>query len=692
MKRIFSILFVLALVLGFNLVAATPAAAATINVPGDHTTIQAAVSASSSGDTIKVASGTYNEGIITINHDLKIIGATTPSKPVINPTTDTGTANVIGPTGRGWFQITGATVILRNLVFDGAGKLIHTAVHYHGDSTGGTVKKCDFKNIAHNPTGYDGRGINNYGQYVEVLNCKFSNIYRIGVFTYNEDAQTLIRNCTYTGKGTGDWLDYAFEAGNGGTITVERCTATDCKGVATVDGSTSAGILVTTYYGPSTKATITCSKLSKNTGGIAVGYDETDTSVVEAHHNRIVGNTSYGIDSTAPSVDAENNWWGDASGPSGVGTGSGDAVSANVNYTPWLTSKADLLCRVVNVHVKDSNSKPLVGAPVKYKLGGYTYDMGTTDASGHISQNFTLGTTDLEVWAYWNNTESPHQTQDISKKSNFTFQTVEVTLRLETCLNAPLDGGKARFKSGDYTYWFPDDTITLTGSSNPGEVAGEIFPGTYSFEMMYKPNAYATAEVKPNEDIVGNTTLVWQTTKVTMTNQYGNGKIRYGGPDGTYEWFNSPEELLPGTYWFEFNGAGKAQLTFSGCDYTCKVIANHLLHPVQYRFGAPAPGYSFAAWPPIFESWTDVRIQNDSAQDASNVKAWISDAPPHVTIVDGAVSIASIPSGGGSAWSSDTYTLKVDMSMGVDPSLGVTWTIEADDAGGTHYIFFNVPQ
>jgi parallel beta-helix repeat protein len=35
-------------------------------------------------------------------------------------------------------------------------------------------------------------------------------------------------------------------------------------------------------------------------------------------------------------VDATLNWWGHASGPSGVGFGTGDAVSANVTYSPWL--------------------------------------------------------------------------------------------------------------------------------------------------------------------------------------------------------------------------------------------------------------------------------------------------------------------------------------------------------------------
>jgi fibronectin type 3 domain-containing protein len=40
-------------------------------------------------------------------------------------------------------------------------------------------------------------------------------------------------------------------------------------------------------------------------------------------------------------LNAQNNWWGSASGPSGDGTGTGDAVEANGNnviYSPWSTS------------------------------------------------------------------------------------------------------------------------------------------------------------------------------------------------------------------------------------------------------------------------------------------------------------------------------------------------------------------
>ena len=58
--------------------------------------------------------------------------------------------------------------------------------------------------------------------------------------------------------------------------------------------------------------------------------------------NNIVGNTTFGINNLSSiTIDAENNWWGDTSGPSGAGPGSGDAVSANVDYDPWLGVPVD---------------------------------------------------------------------------------------------------------------------------------------------------------------------------------------------------------------------------------------------------------------------------------------------------------------------------------------------------------------
>jgi len=87
------------------------------------------------------------------------------------------------------------------------------------------------------------------------------------------------------------------------------------------------------YIQHGANAAITCCDIIDNDEGIWV----TESSP-NLYNNNIVGNMSYGIH--APTVyaspNAENNWWGDASGPGGVGPGSGDIVSSYVDYEPWL--------------------------------------------------------------------------------------------------------------------------------------------------------------------------------------------------------------------------------------------------------------------------------------------------------------------------------------------------------------------
>ena len=61
-----------------------------------------------------------------------------------------------------------------------------------------------------------------------------------------------------------------------------------------------------------------------------------------AHFNNITGNSEYGVFNESNSIFyAENNWWGDPSGPGGAGPGTGDAVSVNVIYEPWLDAPVE---------------------------------------------------------------------------------------------------------------------------------------------------------------------------------------------------------------------------------------------------------------------------------------------------------------------------------------------------------------
>ncbi|MCK4774574.1 MAG: right-handed parallel beta-helix repeat-containing protein, partial [Candidatus Krumholzibacteria bacterium] len=174
---------------------------------------------------------------------------------------------------------------------------------------------------------------------VDFTGCTFTEIGRIGVLYFGSGVNvSVFTGNTYTGKGVGDWLDYAVESGAGANVTVTDNYISGNRGVASSDGSTSAGILVTTYFGPDTEATVTDNTITDNTEGIAVGYDGTDASTVVAHNNLIYGNDT-GVGSTAPVVDALGNWWGDATGPFHATLnpgGQGNAVTDNVLFVPWM--------------------------------------------------------------------------------------------------------------------------------------------------------------------------------------------------------------------------------------------------------------------------------------------------------------------------------------------------------------------
>jgi parallel beta-helix repeat protein len=83
---------------------------------------------------------------------------------------------------------------------------------------------------------------------------------------------------------------------------------------------------------------VSCCDITNNDIGIHV-----NGNIINNHptliNNNIFDNITYGMKNSTPGyiVNAENNWWGHATGPGGVGPGSGDAVSAGVDYDPWLT-------------------------------------------------------------------------------------------------------------------------------------------------------------------------------------------------------------------------------------------------------------------------------------------------------------------------------------------------------------------
>jgi len=300
-------------------------------------TIKGAVDAALSGDIVSASSGTYNEQQIIIDKDITINGAG-KALTIVTPVADTGSSG----DARGWIVVNATgSLSLNDLTMDGTGYKVYQAVRDYG--TGSSITNVNFKEIKFNESGptYAGVGVAAFGSGpVDMSGSDFSAIGRVGVLYYGTGVSgSTFDNNTYSGKGPGDWLDYALDISAGADVTVTNNIISGNRGVASSDGSTSAGILVTTYYASTTSSWIENNTISDSTTGIHVGYDGTDTSQVQAHNNCIEGNDT-GVYSTAPFVDAEENWWDDASGPYHATTnpsGLGDPVGDFVDYEPWIS-------------------------------------------------------------------------------------------------------------------------------------------------------------------------------------------------------------------------------------------------------------------------------------------------------------------------------------------------------------------
>ncbi|VVB60562.1 Cell surface glycoprotein [uncultured archaeon] len=153
-----------------------------------------------------------------------------------------------------------------------------------------------------------------------------------GIQSYEGGTNNIIRgntitNCDGAGVSVGGKWDYDP---NNGLLDISNTQIYN-------NVITSCGIGIQFYNANGVGSAAYNNQILSNNIGIYVGDAYGGSSVATAYCNEIVGNTNGVINNAvAGPFIAECNWWGDCSGPSGVGSGTGDSVSNNVDYTPWV--------------------------------------------------------------------------------------------------------------------------------------------------------------------------------------------------------------------------------------------------------------------------------------------------------------------------------------------------------------------
>jgi hypothetical protein len=352
-----------------------------------YDSIQEAIDHADNGDTINISSGTYTlSSQLVISKDLTILGED-KNNTTIKASFDTGS----GGDSRGLILIKdNVTVTISGITINGDGRKVYQAIRANNaevlNFSDSIIKNISYPN-------YQGFGVAIMNTDGEMNDIYMENIGRVGAIIFGETANYSITDFIYTGKGNGDWLDYGIEVGGGATASIQNVNISNCKGIASSDGSTSAGVLATTFYEDGTYIVLENSVFQSNSLSLAVGYDENDNTTAFAHYNDFSGD-DLAISTTKKTVDATNNKWGTSKEAEIK-----NLIEGDVLYDPWYGKEVEQSLDV-NEYQKDGiyyvkyfddkNGNPvsnndfldlnIVGEPIyhqKYIVGLWGYDETT---------------------------------------------------------------------------------------------------------------------------------------------------------------------------------------------------------------------------------------------------------------------------------------------------------------------------
>ncbi|MCI0497333.1 MAG: right-handed parallel beta-helix repeat-containing protein, partial [Thermoplasmata archaeon] len=259
-------------------------------------------------------------------------------------------------------------------------------------------------------------------------------------------------------------------------------------------------------WGSTLTITLSYNTLTNNDNGIWARYG-TD---ITAMYNDIYDNADYGVYNEGTDVvDATYNYWGATDGPDGVGSGSGDNVTANVLYDPFYTQ---MIGNGTNSLVMSFNADETIsgltetidtitvtnGATVTLSSCDLTLTGGITVTSGTlVMDDVTIRMGDdivIAAGSSWTLGNSPNTiyAEDIEISGNVTWNASVVSMDCTSDLQYHiwiLSGGELNVingttvtRNGSFNYefqvqsggvlWMKDSTVEFAGSSSgsgPGQ-------------------------------------------------------------------------------------------------------------------------------------------------------------------------------------------------------------------------------
>jgi surface protein len=224
-------------------------------------------------------------------------------------------------------------------------------------------------------------------------------------------------------------------------------------------------------------------------------------------------------------------------------TYAGKTISKNQD----VSLDANVIFQTVNVsmELQSSSGAFLLGEATEYNAGGWTqFGSGTTSASMELlPTNYGFRLT------FGGKTVSLNQ--DVSLDANIVFQTVNVSMELQSSTGAFLLGEATEYNAGGWTQFGSGTTITTM----------ELLPTNYNFRL-----SYGGKRITMKQDVSLDANIVFKTVLVSMELQSSTGASLLGEATeynaGGWTQFGSGTtstsmELLPTNYNFHLSYGGK---------------------------------------------------------------------------------------------------------------------------------------